>query len=153
MDNFKTIDEILDYAIKLEQDAVTLYTRLADNAKRPEIKKAFLDFADEERGHEARLKRFKSGETSLKLPGDDKILDLKILDYNVDIKLEPSSSYQDILLFAMRQEKQAFRLYTDLAARTEDPDTKSLFLKLAEEEAKHKLRFEIEYDDNVLTEN
>ena len=30
---------------------------------------------------------------------------------------------------------------------------KKLFLTLANEEAKHKLRFEIEYDDEVLNEN
>ena len=30
---------------------------------------------------------------------------------------------------------------------------RELFLSLAQEEAKHKLRFEIEYDDMILTEN
>lgn len=151
MENFQTMDEILEYAISLEQGAVVLYTQLADAAKRPEIKKAFLSFADEERGHEARLKRVKAGEHTF--PQDTDIQDLKISDYYVDVELKPNSSYQDILIFAMKQEKQAFKLYTDLAAITPDPDTQALFLKLAEEEAKHKLRFEIEYDDHVLVEN
>ncbi len=39
-------------------------------------------------------------------------------------------------------EKAAFRLYTDLAAKTDDPELQKLLLDLAQEEAKHKLRFE-----------
>ena len=34
-----------------------------------------------------------------------------------------------------------------------DKDQKAIFLALAQEEARHKLRFEIEYDEAVLTEN
>ena len=34
-----------------------------------------------------------------------------------------------------------------------DEDLRGLLLSLAQEEAKHKLRFEIEYDDRILTEN
>ena len=40
-----------------------------------------------------------------------------------------------------------------MAAATTDADLQALLLSLAQEEAKHKLRFEIEYDDNILTEN
>jgi len=53
----------------------------------------------------------------------------------------------------MKEEKSAFKLYSDLAARTDDVSTREIFLSLAQEEAKHKLRFEIEYDDNILREN
>ena len=54
---------------------------------------------------------------------------------------------------AMKAEKAAFKLYTDLAAATDDDGLKQIFLDLAQEEAKHKLRFELEYDDSILTEN
>ena len=43
--------------------------------------------------------------------------------------------------------------YSDLAAATEDDSVRTTLLALAQEEAKHKLRFEIEYDEHVLTEN
>ena len=54
---------------------------------------------------------------------------------------------------ALPTEKVAFRLYLDLADQVENEDQKALFLSLAQEEAKHKLRFEIEYDDVVLNQN
>ena len=36
---------------------------------------------------------------------------------------------------------------------TDDGNLRETFLALAQEEAKHKLRFELEYDDYVLKEN
>jgi rubrerythrin len=53
----------------------------------------------------------------------------------------------------MKKEKAAFRLYSDLAGLADDAQLRNTFLFLAQEEAKHKLRFEIEYDENVLVEN
>jgi len=53
----------------------------------------------------------------------------------------------------MKAEKAAFKLYSDLAASAPDAALKNTFLAMAQEEAKHKLRFEILYDENVLTEN
>jgi rubrerythrin len=53
----------------------------------------------------------------------------------------------------MKQEKQAFRLYTDLAERADNDELRQMFLALAHEEANHKLHFEIEYDERVLREN
>jgi len=60
--------------------------------------------------------------------------------------------YQDVLILAMKKEKASFHLYTDLADEVENQIQKETFLSLAQEEAKHKLRFEIEYDNEVLME-
>jgi rubrerythrin len=56
--------------------------------------------------------------------------------------------YQDALIVAMKKEKAAFRLYMDLADFTGDEGLKALLVMMAQEEAKHKLRFEVEYDEN-----
>jgi rubrerythrin len=61
--------------------------------------------------------------------------------------------YEDALKLAMKREKAAFKLYTNLAEKSEDNGMKSLFSMLAQEESKHKLRFEIEYDEYVMKEN
>jgi rubrerythrin len=41
----------------------------------------------------------------------------------------------------------------DLSERAENEEMRELFQMLAQEESKHKLRFELEYDDYVLREN
>ena len=89
---------------------------------------------------------------SFKLP-DAKVRDLKIAEYLVDVKPSATMSYQDALILAMKKEKAAFRMYTKLAEKAENPEVKSLFLNLAQEESAHKLAFEVEYDDYILKEN
>lgn len=83
---------------------------------------------------------------------EQKITDLKIGDYLVDVEPSPDIDYQEALILAMKKEKASFKLYNDLTAATEDSDLQSLLLGLAQEEAKHKLRLEVEYDENFLTE-
>lgn len=56
-------------------------------------------------------------------------------------------------LMFMKKEKAAFKLYTGLSNVAPNSTLRDVFLSLAQEEAKHKLRFEIEYDNNVLSEN
>lgn len=151
MTDLNNLNEILDYAIALEQRAVDLYTLIADKAKSEHNRQLFLSFAREEMGHKTKLENVKKGKLEIEVA--EKVMDLKIADYANDVELTDNSSYQTILMYAMKQEKQAFRLYTDLADRAEDPQIRDLFLALAQEEARHKLRFEIEYDEQVLREN
>ena len=67
------------------------------------------------------------------------------------IELACPMSHAEIV--AMQREKAAYRLYTDLANNIDDPEMKELFLGLAQEEAKHKLYFEVQYDDQILKHN
>lgn len=151
MKQFDSVDEILDFAMGLEQDAVDFYKDLAKNALTPDMKQVFEQFAREEIGHKARLKDVKEKELYEMEP--EVLTDMKISDYLVSIKPSPGMSYQDALILAMKREKAAFKLYMNLSERAMDQNMKSLFLSLAIEESKHKLRFELEYDEYVLREN
>ena len=146
-----SVDGILDFAIRLEEKAAQFYTELAEKVPRKHMKKALLGFADEELGHKAKLLQVKSGKGMQ--PVAEKILDLKITEYLEDAQPSGDIDYRQALTLAMKAEKAAFRLYTDLASTTDDPTLKATFLALAQEEAKHKLRFEVEYDNEFLKEN
>ena len=151
MKQFNSVDEILDFAISEEEGAATFYKELASKLDRPWMKKIFEDFAKEELGHKAKLEGVKKG-GGAGLPAG-KVLDLKIGEYLVEAEPSPNMEYQDALILAMKKEKAAFRMYTDLASVAEDAALQGLLRGLAQEEAKHKLRFEVEYDEQVLTEN
>ena len=151
MAQWNTTDEILDFAIQNEEKAAEFYTNLAGNMESASIREVFEGFAREEQGHKAKLVKVKeSGEME---PATAKICDLKIGDYLVEGQAGPGMDYQEALILAMKQEKAAFKLYSDLAAAAPDENLRGLLLSLAQEEAKHKLRFEVEYDDQILTEN
>lgn len=151
MNKFKNADEILDFAIEKEQEAVNFYTRLANNARNDEMKQVFEQFAQEEVNHKMRLQKIKDDRSFVF--SDEKVMDLSISDYVVPTQITPDMSYQDALVVAMNREKAAFKLYMKLASKVEDATMKDLFLSLAQEESKHKLRFELEYDEYVLKEN
>ena len=101
--------------------------------------------------HKSRLLGIKE-EKTLKLAGET-VRDMKIADYLVDVAPKPDMTYADALVLAMKKEKNAFRLYSFLSEETPDPIMKGLFLTLAMEESRHKLRFEVEYDEYILKEN
>ena len=152
MKEFKTIDDILDFAIKDEIRASNLYAGLAKRSRSREMQKVFEQFSKEELGHKKKLELIKKGGKIV--ASNTKIQDLKIGDYLVEVNTSRDDlSYQESLIIAMKEEKAAFRLYSDLASRTDNTAAKETFLMLAQEEARHKLRFEIEYDDNILKEN
>lgn len=151
MKDFTSIDSILDFAINNEQQAVDFYNQLAGNSQNQEMKAVFLQFAKEEMGHKARLTKIKTeGAFTLK---KDKVLDLKMSDYLVDVEPKPNMTYEEALILAMKREKNAFKLYTNLAKKAPTDDLRKIFESLAVEESKHKLRFEMEYDDYVMREN
>jgi len=143
-----TIENILDYAISNEEKAAKLYYELAENVERPGMREAFLHFAKEEEGHKARLLMIKQGEIPAVI--EEKVANLGITEASEEPKTAANMTYQEALLFAMKAEKAAFVLYTKLAEATSDAGLQRVFRGLAQEEAKHKLRFEIEYDDHVL---
>ncbi len=152
MQKFNSLDEILDFAIKDELRAANLYADLAKKSRNKEIQKVFEQFSQEELGHKKKLERIKTGGEVI-VP-NEKVQDLKIGDYLVEVNTSRDDlSYQDAMIVAMKEEKAAFKLYSDLAARTDDASAREVFLMLAQEEARHKLRFEIEYDDYILSEN
>ncbi len=151
MNEFRNIDDILDFAIEREQDAVNFYNKLAASARNADMKTTFEQFAQEEMGHKAKLLKIKvEGINALK---NEKVQDLKIADYIVRDENRGELNYEQALVLAMKREKAAFRLYLTLSERVKDTDYKNLFLSLAQEESRHKLRFELEYDEFVLREN
>jgi rubrerythrin len=152
MGQYKNIDNIMNFAIEEEQLAYEFYLNLATKLSNKEMKNIFEGFAKEEIGHKAKLIKIQEEGLTNSFTIEN-IADLKMEEYIVNVKPTPDMTYQDALVLAMKKEKSAFKLYSNLAKIANSEELKNLFLLLAQEEAKHKLRFEIEYDEYVLKEN
>ena len=146
-----TVDEVLDYAIDQEQQAADFYASFAARAEKAGMKKLLLEFAEEEKRHKERLLAVRTGER--KLTPEKEVLDLKVSDYLVEVDAGDNISFQDALIVAMKKERAAFKLYSDMAERVPDSNLRQVFVGLAKEEAKHKLFFETEYEEHVLMHN
>ncbi len=144
-------DEVIAFAIEKEQEAVNDSTAASKTVKRANMRDMLLEFAAQEEAHKQKLMgidREKVAETSIV-----NIPDLKIADYSDNVELTPDMDYRDLLTAAMKREEKAHKLYTTLASSADEPGLKRLFEMLAQEEARHKLALEREYDEHVLTEN
>lgn len=146
-----TVDEVLDYAIGQEEEAAAFYASLAERAEKAGMKDILLDFSREEQSHKDRLVAVKQGEHQL--TPEQNVLDLKISDYLVEVDASDDISYQDALIVAMKREKAAYHLYSDMAEKVPEGELREVFVGLAKEEAKHKQFFEAQYDERVLSDN
>ena len=151
MSNHNSINKFLDFAIEKEEEAFQFYTQLASSMNRPSMQGIFHDFASEEKRHKEKLETLKNENRSI--PEPEKVIDLKISDYLVDAEASPEMDYQQALIVAMKKEKAAYKLYIDIAESIQEGNVRNMFLFLAQEEAKHKLRIEIEYDDYILKDD
>ena len=138
--------EMLEFAINREVEAYYFYTALAESVDSAQMRRVFKDFAKEELEHKARLELevLKIGRT---LPIDEKFPEASHDNYVIsgtDFLL--NMNYKDILLLAIEKEEASFRVYIDLLPTVHDQQSREVLLAIAEEEVKHKQRFEIEYD-------
>lgn len=143
MTKFRSIDDVLDFAISREIDAQVFYLKLADIVEKPEMAKVFSDLVLEELEHKAKLQAVKAGRIII---DEENIGNLGITNHINSVEPHSKMSYVDLLIIGMKKEETSRKLYTDLAGVTLKRELKEIFLKLAQEEADHKLRFEIEYD-------
>jgi rubrerythrin len=153
VDTFGSVNELLDFAIGKEEEATQFYNSLSDRVDQPSLKELFKRFAGEEQKHKAKLEAVKEGRKLLS--SQDKIINLKIADYTAEVDIDETKAFdfQKALLVAMHREKAAFKLYSNLAQMTDDAEIRDILLGLANEEAKHKLYFEVQYDEHILSEN
>ena len=143
MKRFNSVDEVLDFAINREVDAQEFYVKLAGLVESPEMVKVLLDLVSEEIQHKSRIESVKAGKEGL---DGGKIGGLGIYERLENIEPNPKMSYTDLLIIGMKKEETSRRLYVDLAKIAEDLRIKEVLQQLANEEAGHKMRFEIEYD-------
>ena len=143
METKNTIDKILDYAISREIQAHDLYSEWATRVDRPQMQKVLKEFATDELEHRLKLEAVKAGSFKIK---PEEIGSLDLADTVEDVKPKRDMVYVEALILAMKKEKAAFKFYTKLADMALEQDSKELFTLLAQQEANHKLRFEIEYD-------
>jgi rubrerythrin len=151
MKPFETIDEILDFAISEEEKAYAFYLDWAARMERPAMREAFEDFAREELGHKERLLALKARD-ELIAPGKS-VASLHIAPIVEEAQPSGDMDYQEALVVAMKAEQRAFDMYTSLATVATEGAAKEAFASLAGEEAKHRLRFEKEYEDIYMREN
>ena len=145
MTETRTVLDILQLAIEREIDARQLYLTLAERVADRHMRSVLKEFADEELEHREKLELevMKLGKT---INLNDRANDTIQPDPDDEGRPLLNIDYIQILLLAIEKENAAFQTYVNLAGTINNPQSRETLLAIAEEEVKHKLRFEIEYD-------
>jgi rubrerythrin len=129
------IKEIVQEAIKEEEYFTIFYTRLAEKATDPQLKEELIRLSDFEKMHKERLEKlnfFKvNPENANKITNLDVSKDLGLP------KIDEFLNMESMFEFAIQQEINAQKKYSQLAEIIEDQETKQTFITLAQEEKGH----------------
>ena len=146
---FESDEEILELAIAREVEAHKFFLIIAARAATVEMRKLFEELARVELEHKAKLEleMMKAG----RVVKEDEKFELASEDYDQKEIPKLDMDYKDMLLLGMQKEDTSFRLYVTLAGKAKDEDSFETLLALAEEELRHKLLFEREYENLLKT--
>jgi len=144
----KKFREIIQFTIEKEIRAFDFYTKAGQVAKYSGMNELFLDLEKEEEGHRKLLENLSMEKVAQSRI--ETIPNLKISDYLVETEFRPDMSYAEILRIAMKMEEHSLKLDNELRNSSTDEGIIKLFTFLAGEEAKHKLRLEKIYDEEIL---
>ena len=143
-----SVDDVVSFAIEKEEKSMEFYQKCADRAKNPGIRKFFLDMVQEEQKHRDLLRDLdKLSLAQVKL---EKVEDLHISEYLIDVKFRDDLTYQEALTLAMKKEQKAHDFYASWRTKCMHDKTAKLFEILAQEEMKHKRHLETTYDEEIL---
>jgi len=143
MEEFES-DDILKFAIDREAQANRFYVALSERMADDEMREVFEILAAEELEHKAllELEVMKRGT----VVASEEMVSRFEADGAADVAAVLHMDYKNALAIGIDKERASFRLYADWMATAEDEEQREILLSLAEEEAKHKARLEIEYD-------
>jgi rubrerythrin len=106
MKKFETVDDILNFAMNEEQQAVDFYSELAENAKTDDMRQVFTEFAEEEIKHKQRLMKIK--EEGFYTLEKEQIQDLKISDFVVSVKPTKNMTYEEVAAYLEKNKIPTF---------------------------------------------
>ena len=150
---FGSVDEVIDFAIGKEKEAVIFYLSLAKEATIKSLQETFARFSKEEEKHVELLSDMAGNKEKIDSYEFKEITDLKISDYMMDTEYKEGMPMPEILKLAMKREEKAVLLYTALGNHTDSEDAKKVFMILVQEESKHKLALESMYDDYLADQD
>ncbi len=139
--------EIWDNAIYKEIASQALYIEAGRDTQDPAAVKMLEELASEELKHAGILRKMKESGWEPRDLNTAVLTDLKLSDYLQGPDTLVGAGLQDVLIFAMKREEQSVVFYSRLMSVFRLEAAKLLCARLAQEELKHKMRLEMEYQE------
>jgi rubrerythrin len=140
----QTISQIIRLAIRREQEAYNFLMAVSECVESAGLKYMLRDLAKEELGHKDKLEMelMKLGEVVQQQDSQTEAEN----PYYIESDECATMDYADLLSLCIEKEDISFRFYIEMAVQVSREESRDTLLALAEQELRHKLRFEAEYE-------
>ena len=142
--------EIIDAAIKREEEAYDFYMEIHAKIEDQSAKDIITFIAGEEKKHKAFLVDYRAGKYGAKKMRLTDVVYYKIAEHQQEPEIKTDMNSADVFLVASHRELSSFKFYTELATIHEDADIQDLLTRIANEELKHKEKMEYLYSNTAF---
>lgn len=146
----RSVDELLQLALSKEKASIQFYHDLSRLVQNVSTKSLFEVLIQQEVTHAKQLElELQKMGIVVKEIDEDPFQHDSEEDLNMRIQVDNEATqmtFLDGLRLAIKKERAAFQLYAHLFGQTQDKELQDVVMALAEEEMRHVLQFEHEYE-------
>ena len=140
------LGELWDTAVYKEIASQTVYLEAQRATDDPAAKAMLIELAEEELKHAGILRRMKEAGWQSGDWNRASLSSLRLSEYFAGPDTLEGAGLQEVLLFAMKRELESVNFYTQMMGMLRLEAAKALCSRLAQEELKHKMKLELEYE-------
>lgn len=141
---------LIGTAIVREEEAYTFYMDILDTVEDEGVKETIEWVADEERKHKAFLVDFQDGKVGPDAMEMSDVVYYKIAEYQEEPVVEKEMPREDVFLLASHRENRSYQVYAALADLVGEGEVRTILMKMANEELKHKEKMEYLYTNTAF---
>ena len=141
METFESYEAILEFGILKERQANRFYLAMAQRVADEKVAALFEELAAEELEHKAKLE-FELMKIGVVVDTSPDTEEINAEDYIISDAPELDIDGRDMLELAIAREDAAYRLYVSMIAKAKSTESKEALMEMAQEEVRHKMRFE-----------
>ncbi len=146
-------NDVINAAIRKEENAVVFYQKALDIVKYPGAKEMIQTFVDEEKRHVTLLQDVMKNEVMKGVGEKDIPPDMSLTKFLMDQPITEKSTPQDVMLAAMKNEDNAVSFYAQQVNAFKGTELEAVFHNLMKMEEEHKEYLESEYEKHFMPDN
>lgn len=146
----KKIAVVIDMAIERETEAFAFYQGLHQKVEDPQAKETLQFLSNEEKKHKEFLEKYRKGGYGPEGLRMTEVVDYKIAEYLAAPDIKKNMETKDVYLVAAHRETNSYNFYKALAEMHPDGNAKTILLRMANEEKKHKEKVEYLYSNTAF---
>ena len=146
----KKIAAVIDMAIERETEAFAFYQGLSQKVEDPQAKETLQFLSNEEKKHKEFLEKYRKGGYGPEGLRMTEVVDYKIAEYLAAPDIKKNMESKDVYLVAAHRELNSYNFYKSLAEMHPDGNAKTILLRMANEEKKHKEKVEYLYSNTAF---